>query len=91
MEVIRCIHKKLSNYIVYEVINHINNMNKFLKLSGLGIQMGVIIYLFSYLGGELDSYFKTESKTYTLILVILGFLLSLYSLMVQLNKMNKDE
>ncbi|MCK5908254.1 MAG: AtpZ/AtpI family protein [Flavobacteriales bacterium] len=53
--------------------------------------MGAVIYLFSYLGGLLDSYFKTESKTYTLILVIIGFLLSLFSLVVQLNKMNKDE
>ena len=65
--------------------------NSFFKLSGLGIQMGAIIYLFSYLGGELDSYFKTESKTYTLILVIVGFLLSLVSLITQLNKMNNDK
>ena len=65
--------------------------NNFFKLSGLCIQMGAVIYLFSYLGGLLDSYFKTESKTYTLILVIIGFLLSLFSLVVQLNKMNKDE
>ena len=65
--------------------------NNFFKLSGLGIQMGAIIYLFSYLGGLLDSYFKTESKTYTLILVIVGFLLSLFSLIVQLNKMNENE
>ena len=68
-----------------------NQFNNFFKLSGLGIQMGAIIYLFSYLGGELDSYFKTESKTYTLILVIVGFLLSLTSLIIQLNKMNKNE
>jgi len=65
--------------------------NKYFKLSGLGIQMGVTIYLFSYLGEKLDVYFKTESKTYTLILVIVGFLLSLVSLIVQLNKINKDE
>lgn len=71
--------------------NQNKNINKFLKLSGLGIQMGAIIYLFSYLGGMLDSYYKTESKTYTLIMVIVGFLLSLVSLVVQLNKMDKDE
>ena len=65
--------------------------NNFLKLSGLGIQMGATIYLFSYLGGKLDSYFNTDSKTYTLILVIVGFLLSLLSLIVQLNKINKNE
>ena len=65
--------------------------NNFFKLSGLGIQMGAIIYLFSYLGGELDLYFETNSKTYTLILVIVGFLLSLASLIVQLNKMNENE
>lgn len=65
--------------------------NKFFKLSGLGIQMGAVIYLFSYLGEKLDLYFKTESKTYTLISVLVGFLLSLVSLIAQLNKMNKDE
>jgi len=65
--------------------------NKFFKLSGLGIQMGAIIYLFSYLGGKLDSYYQTESKTYTLILVLVGFLLSLFSLIAQLNKMNENE
>ena len=68
-----------------------NQFNKFVKLSGLGIQMGVTIYLFSFLGGKLDAYFNTESKTYTLILVIVGFLLSILSLIVQLNKINKDE
>jgi len=65
--------------------------NSFFKLSGLGIQMGAIIYLFSYLGGKLDLYFETETKTYTLILVIVGFLLSLTSLITQLNKMNKKQ
>ena len=65
--------------------------NSFFKLSGLGIQMGAIIYLFSYLGGLLDSYFETESKTYTLTLVIVGFSLSLFSLITQLNKMNNDK
>ena len=53
--------------------------------------MGAVIYLFSYLGEKLDLYFKTESKTYTLISVLVGFLLSLVSLIAQLNKMNKDE
>jgi len=69
----------------------VKQFNNFLKLSGIGIQMGAIIYLFSYLGGLLDSYFKTESNTYKLVLVILGFVLSLLSLIVQLNKMNKNE
>jgi uncharacterized membrane protein len=52
--------------------------------------MGAVIYVFSYLGGMLDTYFKTESKTYTLILVIVGFLISIYSLIVQLKKMDNE-
>ncbi len=65
--------------------------NNFIRLSGIGIQMGATIYLFSYLGGELDIYYETGSKRCTLILVIIGFVLSLYSLIVQLNKINKNE
>lgn len=66
------------------------NVNTFLKLSGLGIQMGAIIYLFSYLGTLLDTYFNTNSKTYTLVMAIVGFVFSLISLLAQLKKMEND-
>ena len=65
--------------------------NKFIKLSGLGIQMGVVIYLSAWVGGELDIYFNTNTNTYKVISILVGFLLSLLSLITQLNKINKED
>ncbi len=48
------------------------------KYSALGFQMVAIILLFVFIGLQLDDYFETSVKWFTLIGTILGFLLSLY-------------
>ena len=49
-------------------------LRQFLKLSNLGIQMGIIIGLGSYLGFRLDNYFKLDN-----ILTICSSLAGIFS------------
>jgi len=53
--------------------------------------MGLIIYLSSWVGGEIDEYYKTNDNTYKTVSVLVGFLLSFISLVNQLKRINKDE
>ena len=54
-------------------------------LSGIGIQMGVIIYLFVLLGKWLDSNYNEGEKLYIIIFTLLGVAASLYVVVKQLN------
>ena len=58
-------------------------LNKYIVLTGIGLQMGITIYLAANLGKWLDAKY-TESNTYTIILTLLGIVLSFYSLLRQL-------
>ncbi len=64
-------------------------LRKYAHLSGVGIQMGVTIYLASYLGKWLDEYFATGNNTYTLIVTMIGVVISFISLLAQLKRINK--
>ncbi|MEW4922411.1 AtpZ/AtpI family protein [Algibacter sp. 2305UL17-15] len=55
-------------------------------LSGLGIQMGVIIYLFVILGKWLDGKYNDGDKGFIIIMTLLGVGLSLYTVVKQLNR-----
>ena len=63
-------------------------LNKFLQLTGVGLQMGITIYLGAYFGKKLDVYYQTSGKTYTLILTLVALVISLYSIIQQLKKIN---
>lgn len=63
-------------------------LNKFIRFSGIGIQLGVTIYLAAYLGRKLDAYFGFE-KVLTLSLVLVAFVISIYSMLQQLKKMEE--
>ena len=58
-------------------------LNKYVALTGIGLQMGITIYLAVQLGKWLDAKY-TESNTYTIVLTLLGIILSFYSLLRQL-------
>jgi len=64
---------------------------RFLALTGIAFQMGVTIYLFSYLGKYLDNRCNIEEKYWTIGLTLIGVALSFYSLLKQVNSLNKDE
>lgn len=64
-----------------------NQLHKYLALTGIAFQMGITIYLGAYFGKKLDAHFET-TKTFTLILTLLSLLISLWSVLAQLKKIN---
>ena len=61
-------------------------LNKYIVLTGIGLQMGITIYLAARLGKWLDATY-TDNNTYTIILTLLGITLSFYSLLRQLKNL----
>lgn len=66
-----------------------NNIRRWAILSGIGIQMGVIIYLFVKGGTWLDATYNPEGKIYTIIGTLLGVGISLFLVLQQTNRLNK--
>ena len=64
-----------------------DNLKKAARLSGIGIQMGVTIYLGHLLGTWLDVRYQTSFWEITLTLT--AIFLSLYSVILQVNRLNK--
>lgn len=62
--------------------------NKWIVLTGAGIQMGVIIFACAYFGKKLDAYFKTSTAWFTLGLILFGILASIYLLLKQVKKLD---
>ncbi|MFV8269072.1 AtpZ/AtpI family protein [Flavobacterium sp. GT2N3] len=63
--------------------------NKWLALINIPIQMGAIIFLFSYLGDWLDENHPHPKVYYSKILVMVGVALALYNVIRQVNEINK--
>lgn len=57
-------------------------------LTGIGIQMGVTIYLFVLLGKWLDTNYNSGEKLYIIIMTLLGVSVSLYVVLKQIKKFN---
>ncbi|RLD82369.1 MAG: hypothetical protein DRJ07_08220 [Bacteroidetes bacterium] len=58
-------------------------LNKYIRLTGIGLQMGITIYLASYLGKWLDVKYPNDNNLYTIVLTLIGVGLSFYSLLKQ--------
>lgn len=65
------------------------NNNKWLAFINIPIQMGVIIFLFAYLGDWLDVKYPNPHKIYVKILVLVGVAIAFYNLNRQLKDINK--
>ncbi|MCD9574690.1 AtpZ/AtpI family protein [Flavobacterium soyae] len=65
--------------------------NKWIALINIPIQMGVIIFLFSYLGTWLDENHPNEKIYYNKILVMVGVAIALYNVIRQVNEINKTK
>jgi uncharacterized membrane protein len=65
--------------------------SKWLALINIPIQMGVIIFLFSYLGNWLDENYPSPKVYYNKILVMIGVGLALYNVIRQVNEINKSQ
>ncbi len=68
-----------------------NKRNKWIALINIPIQMGVIIFLFSYLGTWLDENHPSEKVYYHKILIMVGVALALYNVFRQVNEINKTK
>lgn len=68
-----------------------NQRNKWIALINIPIQMGVIIFLFSYLGTWLDENHPSQKVYYNKILVMVGVGLALYNVIRQVNEINKTK
>lgn len=63
-------------------------LNKYIRLAGIGIQMGVTIYAGAYFGKWLDAKYCGEHQTYTIIFTLLALVVSFYSLIKQIKDVN---
>lgn len=63
-------------------------LNKYIRLTGIGIQMGVTIYAGAYFGKWLDAKYSGEQQTYTIIFTLLALVVSFYSLIKQIKDVN---
>lgn len=63
-----------------------NQLKNAIQLSGIGIQMGVIIYVFVLFGKWLDTNYNNGDKLFIIITTLLGVAVSLYVVLKQLNR-----
>lgn len=59
-----------------------------LSLSGIAIQMGVIIFLGAKAGQWLDENYAESGTTYTVVLTLFSVAISMYLVIKQTNKLN---
>jgi hypothetical protein len=64
--------------------------NKWLALINIPIQMGVIIFLFAYLGNWLDEKYPNTHNIYVKILTLVGVAIAFYNINRQLKDINKS-
>lgn len=65
------------------------NRNKWLELISLPIQMGVIIYGFSWFGGWLDTRYPQHAVDYHIVLLMTGVAIAMVNVVLQVNRLNK--
>lgn len=68
-----------------------NKVPRIARLSGIGIQMGLTIFLGAYLGKYLDSKYPSDKNWYTIGLTILSVAIALYNVLRQVNKINAED
>jgi len=66
-----------------------NSIKRWAVLSGIAIQMGVIIYLFVRLGKWLDGKYTENGKPFLITCTLLGVAASLFLVLKQTNSLNK--
>lgn len=66
-----------------------NQLKNLAAMSGVAIQMGIIIYLFVLLGKWLDGKFTDGGKLFLIVCTLLGVGISLYVVLKQINKLNE--
>ena len=65
--------------------------NKWLALINIPIQMGVVIFLFSYLGNWLDEKYPNPNTLFVKVLTLIGVALAFYNINRQLKEINEAD
>ena len=65
--------------------------NKWLALINIPIQMGVVIFLFSYLGNWLDEKYPNPNTLFVKALTLIGVALAFYNINRQLKEINEAD
>ncbi|MEZ4968336.1 MAG: AtpZ/AtpI family protein [Flavobacteriaceae bacterium] len=63
-----------------------NGLKNAAILTGVAIEMGGIIFLAAQGGKWLDEYFEMESKTFVIVLTLLGVAIAIYLVLQQLKR-----
>lgn len=64
--------------------------NNLVKLSGVGLQMGITIFAGAYLGKWLDQKYPSDKNWFTIGFTLLFVALALYNVLRQVNRINKS-
>ena len=64
---------------------------RFIVLIAVASQMGATIFLGAYLGKYLDAKYQTDKAGFTIALTLFALLISLYSVLQTLNRLNNDD
>lgn len=65
-----------------------NQAKYWLSLTGIAVQMGVIIYLGAWLGGWLDEKYQKDNNMFKIILTLLAVVIAMYLVIRQTKKLN---
>jgi hypothetical protein len=65
--------------------------NKWLALINIPLQMGVVIFVFAYLGQWLDAKYPNADNYYTKGVTMFGVFLALYNVYRQVNDLNNQD
>jgi len=66
-----------------------NSNNKWLVFINIPIQMGIIIFIFSYVGVKLDQKYSDGGSLWTIIFSLFSVFLALYNVLRQVKNLNK--
>ncbi len=66
-------------------------LHKYVRFSGIAIQMGVTIYLGSLLGEWLDFKFSNKDQLFTKICTLLAVFGAMFSIIRQVIRLTKDD
>lgn len=65
-------------------------LNKYIRFSGIALQMGLTIYLGSKLGEWLDSKYVNPNQLYTKICTLVAVFAAMFSVIVQVTNLSKN-
>jgi hypothetical protein len=77
----------MNDEINKEKKNYPRTPSKFIRFSGMAIQMLATILIFTYAGTKIDSYLNNTTPVWTLILSLTSIFASLYGLIRNVTKL----